>query len=569
MHPIDLELKLQLEGKHEEAWKISEEMQALGPEGLLDPKGQKNPEMWVRHSFNRGWFLIQQGKYQEGCQLLESGRFISVYGSGPLKTDKPIFNPQTHDIRGKSIIVSLEGGYGDEIIHARFATSYKKLGAKAVYLAAAPELVGVFSRIEGVDKVILRDAAHTVEHDFWVPGFSAGWVAGHEFDENFPSKPYLAPIESSVEIWKNFTKTDKKVKVGIRWAGNPKFEHQQFRRFPIEFMTNLSKYEDVQLYSFQRDHNTIALPNNIVDLQYLLISWEDTMAAIANMDIIITSCTSVAHLAAAMGKETWILVPILPYHTWTAGCPDSTTSPYYECVRLFRQQKPEKWNDTYQTLYRAFEERFGLPTLDMPSCDRVVKRLNMGCGQNKVHGFVNADKSTLCEPDQVVDFEKFPYPYKDDEFDHIFAKDILEHLGDKPDDIIQVIKEMYRITTNGGIWEIQVPHWRCDLALDDPTHKRLITLAMFYLFDKQRLLERLRNKAADSPLAFEHDIDIEVCDVQFEYLPHWKERLKKGLITPEQLQDALNSMNNVAESMRLLIQVHKPGRIDKSELKNL
>jgi SAM-dependent methyltransferase len=569
MHPIDMQLKLQLKGKHKEARKISDELESNGPDKLLDPVGNKSEDIWMRHKFNRGWFLIQEGKYQEGCKALENGRFLNVYGSPPLETKAPIFNPDKHNIKGKSIIISLEGGYGDEIIHARFATSYKKLGAKSVYLATVPELVSIFSRIEGVDGVITRDKADTVEHDFWVPGFSAGWIAGHEFDENFPSKPYLSPNRGSVELWNTIIKTDKKLKIGIRWAGNPKFEHQQFRRFPIEFITNLSKYDDVQVYSFQRDHNLIQLPDNIVDLQHFIISWEDTMAAIANMDIMITSCTSVAHLSAAMGKETWVIVPILPYHTWTYNCPENNTSPYYECVRLFRQKEENIWNPTFQKLYSEFENRFNLPHVEMPSCDRVVKRLNMGCGFSKVYGFVNADKSKLCNPDDVVDFEKFPYPYKDDEFDHIFAKDILEHLGDTSEEFIKVIQEMYRITTNGGIWEIQVPHWRCDLAIDDPTHKRLITLAMFNLFDKNKVLQKLKNKGPETPLAFEYDIDIEVCDVQFELLPHWKQLVESKKVNQEQLNDALNTLNNVAEYMRVLIQVHKPGRIDSKEFNSL
>lgn len=250
MHDIDNELKLMLEGKFVEARKISDKLQNLGPEKIPDPQGNLgNPEMWIRHNFNRGWFLIQDGDYQAGCQLLESGRFINVYGSGPLKTDAPIFNPSEHDIKGKNIIISLEGGFGDEIIHARFAQSYKNLGANKVYLAAAPELTSLFERIPGVDAVILRNQAHTVAHDFWVPGFSAGWIAGHTF-KDFPNDPYVFPRQESTEIWKSIVNSDK-IKVGIRWAGNPKFEHQQFRRFPPKFLTELEKYEEIQLYSLQ------------------------------------------------------------------------------------------------------------------------------------------------------------------------------------------------------------------------------------------------------------------------------------------------------------------------------
>jgi hypothetical protein len=566
MHPIDQLLAYQLEGKQKEAWAISEQMEKEGPDNCKDPSGKVNPETWIRHSFNRGWFLLQQGDYQKGCQLLENGRFISVYGSGPLKTDAPIFNPEEHDIKGKNIIISLEGGYGDEIIHARFAQSFKEQGADKVYLAAAPEMVSVFKRIPGVDDVILRNAAHTVKHDYWVPGFSAGWVAGHTFD-NFPGKPYMSPLQASVDIWKNLINSDK-IKIGIRWAGNPKFEHQQFRKFPEAFMTNLAKYKEVQIYSLQRDHNIIQLPEGITDLQHFLLSWEDTMACIANLDLVITSCTSIAHIAAAMGKETWVTPPILPYHTWAYGSPENTTSPYYECVKLFRQEEAGKWNATFQKLYSALEEKFNLEHVEMPNEDKVLKRLNLGCGLNKFNGYLNVDSSELVKPDQVVDLNVTPWPWKDNEFGHIVAKDVLEHLGDTSDDYMRIIKEMYRVSDNGAVWEVQVPHWRCDVSIDDPTHKRLLTLGSFMLLNQKKIFERIKENQSDSLLAFEHDIDLEVCDVNFEYLPHWEERRKRGEITEEDLNYALNTFNNVALSMKLLIQVNKPGRVSMSEIES-
>jgi hypothetical protein len=567
MHEIDLELKLQLEGKHKEARAISDRLQEIGPDKILDPFGKNTQDIWFRHSFNRGWFLLQDGLYQEGCKLLEHGRFLNVYGSPPLKTDAPIFNPEKDDIKGKSIIISLEGGYGDEIIHARFAKSFKKLGAEKVYLAAAPELISMFERMESVDKVILRNQAHTVPHDFWVPGFSAGWLSGNTF-ENFENEPFLKAIPESVEVWKNLIQSDK-IKVGIRWAGNPKFEHQQFRRFPPKFITNLAKYPELQLYSLQRDHNLVRLPENVVDLQHMLVSWEDTMAAIENLDIVVTSCTSIAHLAASMGKETWVITPILPYHTWTHGAPESRTSPYYKCVRIFRQDDPKGWNSTFSLLYKELEERLNLQHIEHTNEDRVTKRINLGCGTIKFEGFVNVDKSPMVKPDELVDLDVVPWKWDDDEFDHIVAKDILEHLGDKPQDLIKYIKEMYRITTNGGIWEVVVPHWRCDIALDDLTHKRLITRAMFNLFNKKALYEGVAAGRSESLLAFEEDVDIEVCDVQFEYNEPYRSRILSGTISDEELTYSLNNLNNVAYSMRLLIQVHKPGRYDRKEMEDL
>jgi hypothetical protein len=126
---------------------------------------------------------------------------------------------------------------------------------------------------------------------------------------------------------------------------------------------------------------------------------------------------------------------------------------------------------------------------------------------------------------------------------------------------------MHRISDNGAVWEVQVPHWRCDVALDDPTHKRLITLGTFMLFNQKKNFERIKQNQSDSMLAFEHEMDLEVCDVQFEYLPHWDSKRKSGQISEEELNYALNTFNNVALSMKLLIQVNKPGRVSIEEVK--
>lgn len=83
------------------------------------------------------------------------------------------------------------------------------------------------------------------------------------------------------------------------------------------------------------------------------------------------------------------------------------------------------------------------------------------------------------------------------------------------------------------------------------------------------VLEKLRDGGSDSALAFDHDVDIEIADMQFDYTPPWEERLRKREITQEELNYALNHFNNVALSVKYLIQVHKPGRNDFSEYEQL
>jgi hypothetical protein len=345
MHLIDQQLNLMIRGRFEDGWKIAEELETKYPN---DPRAK----------FNRGWFLINQGKFQEGFQCLEYGRTLKVYGSSKLETTKPIWNGQ-ESLFGKTVILNMEGGFGDQIIYARFATEVFERGGTAI-ICCEKSLHSVFLRIPGAHKCITLDEVKSTFHDYWIPGFSCGWLFGHTF-ENLPNEPYIYPKEESVELWKSILKTEKKIKIGIRWSGSPRFEHQQFRIFPAEKLINLYKNnEDIQFYSLQRDDDLRELPEKISDIQHFLISWEDTVACIQNLDLIITSCTSVAHIASAMGKPTWVIVPILPYHIWAYG--DKHSPWYKETTQVFRQKKFGKWEDTFEEVSTELTKLFPKPT---------------------------------------------------------------------------------------------------------------------------------------------------------------------------------------------------------------
>lgn len=339
MHMIDQQLNLMIRGRFEEAWKLAEELEALDP---TDPKAK----------FNRGWFLINQGKLQEGFQCLENGRALKVYGSGKINTTKPIWDQS--DLKGKTVILNMECGFGDQMIYARFATEIWKRGGKCI-MCCEKLLHPLFLRIPGVKECITLDEVSRTYHDFWIPGFSASWLFGHEFD-TLPNEPYIFAKDESVDLWKTMLNTEK-IKVGIRWSGSPLFEHQQFRIFPAEKLINLHKdFPHIQFYSLQRDTDIKELPEKISDLQHLIISWEDTAACIANLDLVITSCTSIAHLASAMGKPTWVIVPLLPYHVWAYG---GDHSPWYQnTTKVFRQTKFGDWTETFQKVSDELKELF-------------------------------------------------------------------------------------------------------------------------------------------------------------------------------------------------------------------
>lgn len=187
-------------------------------------------------------------------------------------------------------------------------------------------------------------------------------------------------------------------------------------------------------------------------------------------------------------------------------------------------------------------------------------KLNMGCGFKKINDHWNVDCESRCNPDQVWDFEQTPWPWPDNFFTHINADNILEHLGTTPKIFTSIMKEMYRVSAPGSKWTICVPHYRCDLFWDDYTHVRVITPKTFRMFDQKVNFESIARKLSDSTFGFYHDIDIEVKDVTFNIVGMWREQMEQGFLGSRELDLKLNTMANVAESINIFIEVHKPAR---------
>ena len=136
-------------------------------------------------------------------------------------------------------------------------------------------------------------------------------------------------------------------KIGVKWSGNPQFEHEQHRAFDPELMWDV--VEGFDCISLQKDGDS---PDWME--KPTLDTWINTRKQVSRCDLVITSCTGVAHLSAAMGIETWIVVPILPYYLWVL--PGETT-PHYDSVTLFRQTKAKCWKEPFWNLKKALRKK--------------------------------------------------------------------------------------------------------------------------------------------------------------------------------------------------------------------
>ena len=286
---------------------------------LIAQQLEKETPTCQRAAFNRGWYLLQQGKLLEGHKLLDCGRPQDVFGNKHIGTAQPIWNKEEG-----TVLLNLEGGLGDQINGYRWAFALKKRGNRVV-ISCSPELAPMFAENF---PVVEHDAACSVYHDYWLPSMSAVVPFGYEY-EDLKGTPYIERTADAVPG-----------RIGVRWSGNPKFEQEQHRFFPADIMFDAVKGYDC--VSLQRDKDAELKPEWMEQAD--VSDWAETRKSISECEIVITSCTSVAHLAAAMGVETWIVVPVLSYYLW--ALPGDVT-PYYDSVALFRQQEYGSWEEPF------------------------------------------------------------------------------------------------------------------------------------------------------------------------------------------------------------------------------
>ena len=322
LHALDLQLAASTTGDFQEGWRLAQQLEAEEPNNH-------------RAAYNRGWYYLRQGQIQKGYQLMDRGRVAGVFGN-----KHPDVPTQQWDGKTKGIVLlNLEGGLGDQIHQVRYAKYIAARGCKVI-VACTGSLASLFVGVEGVSSVIQHEAVFGIYHDFWVAGMSAVVPLGFE----------LADISGAPYMTKPTTIKGRKKRIGLRWQGSTQFEHEHHKAFPYELMFAAVKDADAEFISLQRDAGVEAAPGWVKPVP--LNSWEDTRAAVASCDLVISSCTSVSHLSAAMGVETWVITPVMPYFLYAL---EGEATPYYDSMKLMRQEVFGDW----QAPFDRIKDRLG------------------------------------------------------------------------------------------------------------------------------------------------------------------------------------------------------------------
>ena len=176
-------------------------------------------------------------------------------------------------------------------------------------------------------------------------------------------------------------------------------------------------------------------------------------------------------------------------------------------------------------------------------------KLNLGCGNKIMEGYVNVDKFNLYNIDIKHDLEKIPYPFETESVEEIILSHVLEHIGQDPNVFIQILKEFYRICKNQDLINIAVPHPRHEAFISDPTHVRPITVLGLSLFDKDLNKKWEKNGAANSPLALIHKVNFKIEDISYDIDADILAKFKKGEIDKAKLDHMIKHYNNVVKNI--------------------
>jgi tetratricopeptide (TPR) repeat protein len=317
-----------------------------------------NRALFLRPDFpdahwNKAMILLVQGNLDEGF-IEHEWRWIK-FAQHRRNFTQPLWDGSP--IAGKTILLHAEQGAGDTIQFVRYATDVARTGAR-VLLETQPSLASLLSRIEGVEQVVPRGHAFP-QFDVHCPLLSLPFVLGlNSIEAIAGTNAYVRPPDQIVSRWAELLKPYAAArKVGIVWAGDPGQGRDFERSATPQVLLPLGRMPGIKLFSLQKSPpgQSSAWPHglDLIDFTSRLHDFSETAGLIANLDLVISVDTSVAHLAGAMGKPVWTM---LAHHADWRWFLERSDSPWYPSMRLFRQAAARDWESVVQMMLALIHE---------------------------------------------------------------------------------------------------------------------------------------------------------------------------------------------------------------------
>jgi tetratricopeptide (TPR) repeat protein len=260
-------------------------------------------------------------------------------------------------LENKRILLHIEQGLGDMIQMSRYVPMVAARGAHVI-LECFPALANLMNGISGAAQVIPAGTP-LPEHDLRCPIMSLPFLFGTTLQTIPPPVLLPGPTAERVNQWASRIERDGLYRVGVSWAGSTLHHNDRNRSIALDRFSDLLAVTGVRFFSLQKGSaaeqiKKVPAARGMIDLTTALSDFEQTAALIQNLDLVITVDTAVAHLAGALGKSVWIMLPFAPDWRWMLQRSDS---PWYPSVRLFRQTTRGDWREVLTAVRKSLEKQ--------------------------------------------------------------------------------------------------------------------------------------------------------------------------------------------------------------------
>ena len=296
--------------------------------------------------WNKSLCELQLGRFNEGFIGYESRKDRGEIGNSiEIRAfNKPLWLGDT-PIQGKKILLYGEQGLGDYIQFCRYVKLVAQLGAEVILEVPKP-LQGFISTLGGYSQLVAK-GDEIPEFDYHCSLLSLPLAFKTDL-ANIPASPsYLSTDPQKLKWWQEKLGEKKKIRIGLAWSSVSGFKGDAQRSLQLSEFVKALPAEDFEYVCLQKeikesDRDFFQAFGKIQFYGNDLNDFSDTAALVECVDLVISTCTSVPHLSAALGKKTWILLSYVPDWRWLL---DREDSPWYPSVRLYRQQKLDDWSE--------------------------------------------------------------------------------------------------------------------------------------------------------------------------------------------------------------------------------
>lgn len=256
-----------------------------------------------------------------------------------------------------TIVIATEQGYGDAIQFARYAPLVRKKCSRLV-LECREGIEELLGTVDGIDEVVTR-GKKLPEFDAYIPLLSLPHVLKTKITTIPKTFPYLhVDPAKKARCHELLRPLGNRFKVGIVWAGSPSHKNDHNRSVSFNNFLELLRVSGIALLSLQKGERVVDLTESgcgalVSNLDPAIKDFTDTAAFVSELDLVIMCDSSVAHLAGALGKPVWTLIPYAPDWRWLTSREDT---PWYPSMRLFRQSEPGRWDDVFENLIAALKK---------------------------------------------------------------------------------------------------------------------------------------------------------------------------------------------------------------------